>query len=144
MTIKRGSSVEQEHGKHVAFGQFRLFARARLLERDGVQVDVGGRAFDLLCVLVAQAGTVVSKTDLMASVWSDTTVVEGALRVHICNLRKALGDGDHGARYITSVAGRGYCFVAPVVRGMRPAATIRSRSSSRAPSSNHNEQGERS
>ena len=79
-------------------------------------VELGGRALDILIALVEHAGEVVSKTDLMSSIWADTTVVEGVVRTHVCNLRRALGDGVRGARYITSVAGRGYCFVAPVVR----------------------------
>ena len=91
-----------------AFGPFRLFPTARRLERDGIPVELGGRALDVLTALVSQAGRVVSRTDLMSSVWPDTAVIDGALRVHICNLRKALGDSVNGARYITSVAGRGY------------------------------------
>src|SRR5262245_16102793 len=50
----------------------------------------------------------------MARVWPDVTVEEGSLRFHMTGLRKALGDGKGGARYITTLAGRGYCFVAPV------------------------------
>jgi predicted ATPase len=50
----------------------------------------------------------------MAQVWPDVTVEEGSLRFHIAALRKALGDGKDGARYISTVAGRGYCFVAPL------------------------------
>ncbi len=68
-------------------------------------------------MLVKQAGSVVSKADLVASVWPDTVVVEGALRVQVAGLRRALRDGADGSRYITNVAGRGYCFVAPVRLG---------------------------
>jgi Mrp family chromosome partitioning ATPase len=50
----------------------------------------------------------------LARVWPDVTVEEGSLRFHIAGLRKALGDGKDGARYITTHAGRGYCFVAPI------------------------------
>jgi len=85
-----------------------------LLERDGVPVELGGRALDVLVTLVRHAGEVVSKTDLLSSVWPDIVVVESSLRVHVANLRKALGDGQDGARYVTNVAGRGYCFVAPI------------------------------
>jgi predicted ATPase len=52
----------------------------------------------------------------LARVWPDATVEEGSLRFHIVNLRKALGDGKDGARYITTQPGRGYCFVAAVSR----------------------------
>src|SRR5260370_23607405 len=59
----------------------------------------------------------------MSTIWADTTVVEGVLRTHVYNLRKALGDGVGGVRYVPAVAGRGYCFVAPVVRGASEAMT---------------------
>ncbi|GEP57538.1 ATP-binding protein [Reyranella soli] len=98
----------------VAFGPFRLHADKRLLEKNGVPVAVGSRALDLLIALVEHAGEVVSKQDLMARVWPKITVDESSLRVHVAMLRKALGDGRDGARYVTNVSGRGYCLVAPV------------------------------
>src|SRR5580700_11311031 len=115
--------VERDPSGVAAFGPFRLFPAARLLERDGVTLEIGGRALDVLIELVNQAGRVVSKADLMSTIWRDITVVEGVVRTHVYNLRKSLGDGVGGARYVTSVAGRGYCFVAPVVRGVREATT---------------------
>ena len=120
MDIGRGTRVEQNLGDIAAFGPFRLFPTARLLERDGEPVEIGGRALDVLIELVNQAGKVVGKTDLMLSIWRDTTVVEGVVRTHVYNLRKALGDGVGGVRYVTSVAGRGYCFVAPISRSTAP------------------------
>jgi predicted ATPase/DNA-binding winged helix-turn-helix (wHTH) protein len=100
----------------VSFGPFRLFAAERLLERAGVPLQLGSRALDILIVLVEQAGEVVSKKELISRVWSDVTVDEGGLRVHVGGLRKALGEGHAGARYVTNVPGRGYCFVAPIAR----------------------------
>jgi len=98
------------------FGPFRLSARERLLEKDGVPVHLGGRALSLLITLVDAASEVVSKRDLIARVWPDVVVEEGSLRVHMVAVRKALGDGESGARYVSNVAGQGYCFVAPVTR----------------------------
>jgi predicted ATPase/DNA-binding winged helix-turn-helix (wHTH) protein len=121
MATERGKRFEPDPGAFAAFGPFRLRPAARLLERDGVPVELGGRALDILIALVEQAGTVVSRGSLMACVWPDVAVVEGVLRVHISNLRKALGDGVGGARYITSIAGSGYCFAAPVLRGVMEA-----------------------
>jgi len=100
----------------VFFGPFHLEPAARRLEKAGAVVPLGGRAFDLLVVLAEHAGQVVSKRELMARVWSDVTVDEGSLRVHIAALRKALGDGEAGARYVANIPGRGYSFVAPVSR----------------------------
>ena len=102
--------------KIFTFGPYRLNAAERLLEREGSPVPLGGRALDLLIALVEEAGAVLSKRDLMERVWGGTVVEEVALRVHISNLRKALGDGKDDARYIVSVAGRGYSFVAPLVQ----------------------------
>jgi predicted ATPase/DNA-binding winged helix-turn-helix (wHTH) protein len=123
MAAERNERAEQERGGVAVFGPFRLFPTARRLERDGKPVEIGGRALDILVELVNQAGRVVSKVELMSTIWADITVVEGVLRTHIYNLRRALGDGVDGARYVTSVAGRGYCFVAPVVRGPTEATT---------------------
>jgi predicted ATPase/DNA-binding winged helix-turn-helix (wHTH) protein len=129
MSIEADKRVQWDRGEFAAFGPFRLFPMARLLEREGTPVDLGGLAFDILTALVNRAGCVVSKTDLISSLWPDTRVVEGVVRTHICNLRKALGDGVGGARFITSVAGQGYCFVAPVARGALEEAPARTRES---------------
>lgn len=96
----------------VEFGPFRLFAAARVLEKDGLPLEIGSRALDILIVLVAHANDVVTKKELLAKVWRGLRVEEGSLRFHVSVLRKALGDGQTGARYIVNVSGRGYCFVA--------------------------------
>ena len=108
----------------VAFGPFRLHADKRLLEKNGVPIALGSRALDLLIALVEHAGEVVSKQELMARVWPRITVDESSLRVHVAMLRKALGDGRDGARYVTNVSGRGYCLVAPVTAIVEPPAAI--------------------
>jgi predicted ATPase/DNA-binding winged helix-turn-helix (wHTH) protein len=100
----------------VSFGPFRLIAAERLLEKSGEPVHLGARALDILIALVDRASEAVSKRDLMTQVWPDVTVDEGSLRFHIAAMRKALGDGQPGARYVTTLPGRGYCFVAPVSR----------------------------
>jgi predicted ATPase/DNA-binding winged helix-turn-helix (wHTH) protein len=100
----------------VSFGPFELVANERLLTNDGVPVELGARALDILIALLSQPNEIMSKKDLLAQVWPDVTVEESSMRVHVAGLRKALGDGRGGARYITTLAGRGYCFVAPVSR----------------------------
>lgn len=85
----------------------------RKLSESGNALQLGGKAFDILAVLAKSAGEVVSKETLLAAVWPDTTVEEGALRVHLVTLRKLLGDRTSG-RYIENVPGRGYVFVMPV------------------------------
>lgn len=100
----------------ISFGPFTLAVNERLLLRRGTPVELGARAFDILATLAARSNDVISKKDLLAQVWPDVTVEEGSLRFHMANLRKALGDGEGGARYIATLKGRGYCFVAPVLR----------------------------
>ena len=102
------------------FGPFRLYPAERRLDRDGETVPLGGRALDILILLVGNAGKVVAKQDLMQRVWQGTVVDESSLRTHIAALRKALGDGTDGVRYVVNVAGQGYCFVHPLNNPERP------------------------
>ena len=98
------------------FGRFRLNPAERLLLDDGNPVRLGSRALEILITLVEHAGETVLKDQLIGRVWPDTVVEEGALRVHVAGLRKALGDGRDGNRFIVSNPGRGYSFVASVTR----------------------------
>jgi predicted ATPase/DNA-binding winged helix-turn-helix (wHTH) protein len=98
----------------LSFGPFNLLVKERLLTKEGVPIELGARALDLLIVLTSSPNEIVSKKDLMARVWPDVIVEEGSLRFHMNGLRKALGDGRDDARYITTLPGRGYCFVAPI------------------------------
>jgi DNA-binding winged helix-turn-helix (wHTH) protein len=91
----------------IAFGAFELYPQLRRLLRDGQPVQLGSRAFEILTVLVENAGTLVSKEDLIARVWPDTSVEEVALRVHLSALRKVLGDGRPEARDLVNIPGRG-------------------------------------
>ncbi|HEY0685482.1 MAG TPA: transcriptional regulator [Steroidobacter sp.] len=104
------SSTAREY----TFGPFHLHATERRLLRDGAPVEIGSRALDILIALVEGAGEVIGKKGLLARVWPDVIVEESSLRVHVAALRKALGDGVDGARYITNIPGRGYSFVASV------------------------------
>jgi predicted ATPase/DNA-binding winged helix-turn-helix (wHTH) protein len=104
----------------ISFGPFRLRPKQRLLEKAGTPIHLSARALDILTVLVERAGDVVSKKKLIARVWPDAKVDEGSLRFHIAALRKVLEDGQSGARYVITLAGRGYCFVAPVSRPAAP------------------------
>ena len=103
------------HGDAVwTFGPFELRQSTRQLLSHGRPLPLGSRAFDLLCALVERAGEVLSREVLVARVWPRTIVEDSSLRVHIVALRKLLGEGRDGARYIANVPGRGYGFVAPV------------------------------
>jgi predicted ATPase/DNA-binding winged helix-turn-helix (wHTH) protein len=79
-------------------------------------VRLGSRAFDILAALVEHAGEVVGKEELIARAWPKTYVEEANLKIQVSALRRALGDGQGGNRYVITVPGRGYNFVAPVRR----------------------------
>jgi predicted ATPase/DNA-binding winged helix-turn-helix (wHTH) protein len=106
------------------FGSYQLIPAQRLLLEEGKPRRLGSRALDILVTLVENAGETVRKDDLIARVWPDTVVDEGALRVHVAALRKALGDGRAGKRYIANNAGRGYTFVGPVTLAHPPSAPV--------------------
>ncbi|MBR0820587.1 winged helix-turn-helix domain-containing protein [Bradyrhizobium liaoningense] len=99
----------------IFFGDFQLDRFRRQLLRDGNEVRIGSRAFDLLVALTDRAGELVSKRDLLMSAGRDVVIDEAALRVHVASLRRTLGEG----RYIVTVSGRGYSFVAPIERKRR-------------------------
>jgi predicted ATPase/DNA-binding winged helix-turn-helix (wHTH) protein len=98
----------------VSFGPFRLLPAQQLLLEGETPVRLGSRALEILTALALRAGELVSKDELMTRVWPDTVVEEGNLKVHVAALRKTLGDGRPGRRYLATVPGRGYRFVAPV------------------------------
>jgi len=100
----------------VSFGPFQLSAFRRVLLEGGCPVQVGSRAFALLVALINRAGEVVSRSELLASAWPEAVVSDANLCVQISALRRMLGDGQDGRRYVVNVPGRGYSFVAPVVR----------------------------
>ncbi|HEY0747930.1 MAG TPA: winged helix-turn-helix domain-containing protein [Steroidobacteraceae bacterium] len=111
-------------GDIISFGPYCLIPAERRLWKSGKAVDVGSRALDVLIALVEAAGEVVGQRELMRRAWPNVVVGDGSLRVAIGGLRKVLCDGQDGMRYISNVAGRGYCFVAHVDRStVRPLAS---------------------
>ena len=89
----------------VGFGRFQLLPQRRELRADGVMVELGSRAFDILLILTQARGELVTKDELLSRVWPDTVVEENNLVVQISALRKALGEGRD---FIRTVSGRGY------------------------------------
>lgn len=98
------------------FGAFRLDATERLLLREGEAVQLTPKAFELLLALVKQPGHLLEKETLLKTVWPDTIVGENNLADNISRLRKALGEGEHGQKFIETVPKRGYRFRADVKR----------------------------
>src|SRR6266478_2992577 len=100
----------------ISFGPFCLNPSERLLTKNGERVELRGRAYDLLVALLSRPNELISKNDLLRQVWPGLVVEEGSLRFHMANLRKALGKGAEGKRYIVNSSGRGYSFVAEISR----------------------------
>jgi DNA-binding winged helix-turn-helix (wHTH) protein len=98
----------------LAFGPFRLLSARRLLLQDDQPVRLGSRALEILIALVERPGELVTKAELMARAWPSTFVEEGNLKVQVAGLRRALGDSRGSDRYLVTVPGHGYRFVAPV------------------------------
>ena len=109
----------------IVFGSFRLLPARRLLLEGDKAVRIGTRALDLLIALVQSFGRPVSKAELIAIVWPHAFVEEGNLKVNIAALRRSLRDGQAGSRFISTVAGRGYCFVGPLSRSAAARAATR-------------------
>ena len=102
-------------GGHVyAVGPSRLFPSQRLLLEGDKTAEIGSRAFDILTVLVQRAGQIVGKRELIAHVWPNVFVGNSNLKTQVSGLRRTLGEGHTGRRYIVTASGPGYNFVAPV------------------------------
>lgn len=101
-------------GTIAAFGPFRLHVPERVLQKDGRPLKIGGRAFDILLMLLEHAPKIVGKRDLMQRAWGTLIVDDVSLRVHVAALRKCLGDRGAAGSHIINVPGRGYCFVGEV------------------------------
>jgi predicted ATPase/DNA-binding winged helix-turn-helix (wHTH) protein len=116
-----GEAEVSPSGAAYSFGPFRLMPGPQLLLDGDKPVRLGSRALEILIVLVERAGETVSKEELFRRVWPNTFVEEGNLRVHVAALRKALGGGQSSSRYVASVPGRGYRFVAQAAVIQTPA-----------------------
>lgn len=104
-----------EQARHLyEFGPFLLDTAERRLLRDGQPVPLSPKAFETLLVLVERSGHLVGKDELMSAVWPDSYVEEANLNHHVWALRKALGDGSNGSRYIETVPRHGYRFAVGV------------------------------
>jgi DNA-binding winged helix-turn-helix (wHTH) protein len=92
----------------IQVGRFQVLPRVRELRVDGRPIEIGGRAFDLLVVLLNARGTVVSKEEIVHQVWPSIIVTKANLRAQVAILRKVLGEHAH---VIKNVPRRGYIFL---------------------------------
>jgi DNA-binding winged helix-turn-helix (wHTH) protein len=97
------------------FGAFELDSGQRLLRRDGAEIHLTPKAFDLLRLLIEHAPQVVAKADLHRTMWPTTFVSDATLVGLIKELRHALDDRDRSAPVIRTVQRVGYAFCRPLV-----------------------------
>lgn len=117
-----GSESEQGSGAKYHFGDFQLDTTEWVLRQSGEVVPVSPKAVQALELLVRNAGRVLSRTEMVESLWPDNIVEESNLTVTISLLRRALGDQETVAKFIETVPKRGYRFLPRVKtsRGARP------------------------
>src|SRR5258707_15420717 len=104
-------------GQTYTFGGFRLDTNRRILssQADGQTIPLSTPVFDTLLCLIEHAGELVERKALLAAVWPHVTVVENSVNQTISALRRTLGDDADAPRFVSTVAGRGYRFLVPVI-----------------------------
>ena len=107
------------------FGPYQLDCERHLLSRDGKPVSLHEKTLQIFMVLVQRRGEVVSKDELMKAVWPDAFVEEANLSQNVFVLRKALGERPKENRYVATIPGGGYSFVATVEKPLAPTLTIK-------------------
>ena len=103
--------------KTFSFAEFELDTAKRLLLKAGQPLALNPKAFDLLTVLVNKHGQIVSKDELLETVWEGSFVEENNLTVHISALRKIFGEKKNEHQFIATIPGKGYKFVAEIRNG---------------------------
>jgi Tol biopolymer transport system component/DNA-binding winged helix-turn-helix (wHTH) protein len=96
------------------FGPFSADVQLRTLARDSAPVAVTPKVFDALLIFLKSGNQVVTREELCAHLWPGQVVTDANVNQHISMLRKALGDGGTGERYLVTLPGRGYQWVVPV------------------------------
>lgn len=114
-STKRNASPEARRGSQIAFGPYLLDRDAMQLFRGNDVVPLTARALTVLEVLLEEPGRLVSKDELVSRAWSGRPVADTAVAKRLHELRVALGDDARTPRYVSTVYGRGFRFVAPVV-----------------------------
>jgi DNA-binding winged helix-turn-helix (wHTH) protein/TolB-like protein/Tfp pilus assembly protein PilF len=116
--VRRDLDASRNAKRFYEFGEFQLDVSERQLLRSRAAIDLKPKVFDLLVLLVQNAGRLMEKDAIFQSLWPDTVVEEANLNVSISALRKALGDTASDPRYIETVPKRGYRFIARVTENV--------------------------
>src|SRR6476469_5156439 len=108
--------MTEEKSTTYCFGDFTVDPHRRVMLREGDSVQLSSKAFDLLLALLESEGRELSKDELMNRIWADQIVEDANLTVAMAHLRKALGEKASDHRFIVTIPGRGYRFVAKLQR----------------------------
>lgn len=114
-----GDVIQASSEVRWGFGSFMVWENQRRIESFGRELKLGSRSFDLLLQLLRRAGELVSKDELLSAVWGAVVVEEASVRVHMSQLRKALGKpgaGEDCKEWISNIPLRGYRFNGRVLR----------------------------
>lgn len=111
MAINSGENTENERRR---FADFELDRGRRRLTKDGHPLTLNAKAFDLLVFLTDNPGRIVSKEEILDSIWKDQFVEESNLAVQVSAIRKALGDSASEPRFLATIPGTGYQFIAEI------------------------------
>src|SRR5207247_11466154 len=122
--------METSTAKHFRFADFELDETRRLLLKDGRTVALNSKTFDLLLALVERRGEIVTRDELLDKVWPDQFVEEGNLTVQVSTLRKIFGERTGEHRFVATVPGKGYSFVAELNDGANGEVVVERRSNS--------------
>jgi Tol biopolymer transport system component/DNA-binding winged helix-turn-helix (wHTH) protein len=129
--VEKGNGSKNEassNGQRYVFADFEIDPTNRICLRDGEEVPLTSRVFDILLVLAENPGRLLEKDELIERVWHGDFVEDGNLTRNISSLRKALGDTGKEHKYIATVQGHGYRFIANVAsanhHAEQPAGTI--------------------
>lgn len=104
--------MDEQSDNLISFAEFEIDPAYRRLFRNGEIVSLHAKAFDLLTFLVQNNGRIVTKEEILNAVWESQFVEESNLVVQISNLRKALGETKNSPRFLITIPGKGYKFVA--------------------------------
>ena len=112
--MKSSKNGTNSNGHRFTFDDFEVDPQNRACTRAGEPVPISGKVYDILLAFLENPGRLLSKDELLERVWADEFVEEGNLARNVSTLRKALGDTEKQHRYIATVPGHGYRFVADV------------------------------
>ena len=134
------TSEQQSRPLSLRFSAYEVNFASRELFKHGTRLRIQKQPFEILCLLLERAGEVVSREELRSRLWPDNTFVEyeDSLNTAVRKLRAVLSDSSDLPRYIETVPGRGYCFIAEVLRpeqrrGAEPERGPRRRRSTEGP-----------